>query len=79
MESFADRVPTTQRRIIKSRQTHITSVLKEISTEEHACGAPKIVPMRGVRGVEGVEITCRCGETIVIHFELDNVDTSHGS
>ena len=76
---FADGGPVTSRRIIKSHQIRMTSALKEISLEEHVCGVPKIVPMKSVRGVEGVEITCRCGETIVIHFELDNPDASNGS
>ena len=60
------------RKIIKAKEAVFTSDLKEISQSNRTPDTPMIKPLRQGLFVEGVEIVCRCGEKMVIHFDYED-------
>ena len=65
-----------RRRIIKAKEAEFSSEEKEIPQMRVTSDTPSIKPLRNGLVVEGVEITCSCGEKTVIHFEIEE-DESH--
>lgn len=59
------------RRIIKANEAFFSSDMKKIPHVNVAPDSPAIKPLRKGIFVEGVEIVCRCGEKIVIQFDLE--------
>ena len=63
--------PDKYRRIIKAGEAFFSSESKKIPHVNIAPDSPVIKPIRKGIFVEGVEIICRCGEKIVVKFDLD--------
>lgn len=59
------------RRIIKSGEAFFSSESKEIPHMKMAPDAPVVKPIRKGIFIEGVEIICRCGEKIVVRFDVE--------
>lgn len=64
--------PEKFRKIIKGREASFSAVRREIPSTRHSVGGPRVSPLRGSKGIEGVEFVCRCGERVVIHFDYEN-------
>ncbi len=60
-----------RRRIIKAKEAAFCSDNREIPLMQVVPEGPMIKPIRDGLFVKGVEVQCRCGETHVIHFDLD--------
>jgi hypothetical protein len=58
-------------RVIKSAVSASGAPRREIPITTSESGDVLVRPLGNGRFVEGVEIRCRCGETIVIHFDYD--------
>ena len=59
-----------RQRIIKAGEVHFSPEQKEVSPKNMAFDEPVVKPLRNGIHVEGVEVICRCGEKITIHFDV---------
>lgn len=60
-----------RRRIIKAKEAVFSEENREIPLMQVVPEGPTIKPIRDGLFVKGVEVNCRCGETHIIHFDLD--------
>jgi hypothetical protein len=58
-------------RIIKSEKSTSGETKREIPIRPNASNDVMVRTLGNGPFIEGVEIRCRCGETIVIHFDYD--------
>ena len=58
-------------KIIKSEKSVSGETRREIPIRPNATNDVMVRTLGNGRFIEGVEIQCRCGETIVIHFDYD--------
>jgi hypothetical protein len=60
-----------RRRIIKAGEVHFSPEQREVSPKNMALDEPVVKLLRKGMFIEGVEVTCRCGEKITIQFDVD--------
>lgn len=63
--------PDKYRRIIKADEAFFSSDMKKIPHINVAPDSPVVKPVRKGIFVEGIEIVCRCGEKIIVQFDLE--------
>ena len=42
-----------------------------LKSDEYPDHEPEIIPMMNAKIVEGLEIRCKCGEKLIVHFDKD--------
>ena len=61
-----------RRRIIKAKNTKLSANGMSAQMVGSPSDLPKINPIKAGDYIEGVEILCRCGEKMIIHFDVEN-------
>ena len=61
-----------RKRIIKAKEANFNASEKKLSHMNMPPPSPVVKPIRNGLFIEGVEVFCRCGEEIVIHFDADD-------
>lgn len=72
MQRSAARMIPQRKRIIKAGETRFAQSKRVIKhTQPINCEQPIVRPIQSGDRIEGVEIRCRCGEKMIIHFDLE--------
>ena len=62
---------TRRLKVIKAEEARFRGMGDSITDSGDCDGEPRVKPIKNANIVEGLEIFCRCGEKLIIRFDLE--------